>query len=644
LKLPVVTRPAALETIDFKMGILRGAWAQSLRPVSKDGSNLLGDLQLGYGLWICLLAAAAVAVRERAGRTLLACFALVLLFAWPIPVATRLAWSSLPTQLLAVTNQWPVERFYVLLDALAVFIIGAAFSRSASAGKGQRIFLSAVLAAACLWCTAEARKFFLRAAAISVPEAASEKMHLPENIVVSRTHSYEYLGTPAYFSNGHVDPRLETRLIGREDRKVFADGSTARPGSRPAGAGSRTMDLRDPKDGFFPATIDLEAGETSVLHFDFLGRQPAGELQVTGASLADVYTLPFSGSAKAFGTGPDSSHVLFLENSAQKRETVAFRFLRTGADTGDIFARVTVEPLAPAERAIRLDSLTPFHASVTADRDSYLETPKLFVPGYRATVDGVPVPFARSPEGLVAIPLSRGEHDVRLDYPGSRLLRWSYYGSGAAWILMMAAVCVASQGGERRLGSWFARIRPDATPFRGRRRMVRVGVFVAVAFAAGFVARARGTRPTGRGAVRMSILLPWPELGRTEPLVTTGRPGAGDFISLTYVDGSHVVVAHDKWGIGGARSAPIAVDFERPQDVEIGMSSLGGDAPGSPSAPPRVFVRWNGVPVLSEEAAAHPSTEKEVTFGENPIGGSSTAPRFSGEILSVVPEDPAGPR
>ncbi|HEY4989111.1 MAG TPA: hypothetical protein VII09_04850, partial [Opitutaceae bacterium] len=155
LTLPVVKRPDALATIDFKMGILRGAWAQSLRPVSQEGSNLLGDLQLGYGLWIGLVAAAAAAARERAGRTLLGCFALVLLFAWPIPVATRLAWSLLPTQLLAVTNQWPVERFYVLLDALAVFIIGAALSRSASPGRGQRIFLAAVLAGACLGCAAE---------------------------------------------------------------------------------------------------------------------------------------------------------------------------------------------------------------------------------------------------------------------------------------------------------------------------------------------------------------------------------------------------------------------------------------------------------------------------------------------------------
>ena len=41
-----------------------------------------------------------------------------------------------------------------------------------------------------------------------------------------------------------------------------------------------------------------------------------------------------------------------------------------------------------------------------------------------------------------------------------------------------------------------------------------------------------------------------------------------------YVDGRHVTVGHDKWKFGGAISAPILVDYDQPQNVEIRLSSL----------------------------------------------------------------------
>ena len=71
---------------------------------------------------------------------------------------------------------------------------------------------------ACLWSAGEIRKFYGRAALIGASVQSSENLLLPENITLSRTHSYEYLGTPSYFSNGHMDPRLETRLLDRTTR------------------------------------------------------------------------------------------------------------------------------------------------------------------------------------------------------------------------------------------------------------------------------------------------------------------------------------------------------------------------------------------------------------------------------------------
>lgn len=640
LRLPPVPRAAALATIDYKMGILHGDWLSSLLPVSRGGDNLLGDIQLGYGLWICLLVAAAGALRSSPARALSGCFALILLFAWPVPIVTRLAWSSLPTELLVVTNQWPTERFYVLLASLAVFIIGPAFSRHAAKGRWQRLSLAALLASACLWSASEAAKFFRRASATSLSEAASENLHRPENITLSRTHTYEYLGTPDYVSNGHMDPRLETRLLDRETRRAYADGSTRRPGSPGAVPGPRAVVLHGRTGGSYSGTIPLAPQTTSVARFDFLGRQPEGELRITGGALDNAYSLPASGSSRSFGSGPEAAHVLFLENSTKKPEEISFRFAGpSGAGNGVEFARIQVEPLGAEDRAVRVVSETPFRALVTADRDSYLETPRLFLPGYSASVDGAEAPIARSREGLVAIPLGRGEHDVRLAYPGSRLLRWSYYGSATAWLLLLVAVGAFCLRGEPFPEAWVPAVR--------RLPLISASLLSAalVVIAIGFLSRPGVFARAGHGAVHMSIRLPWPEFGRTEPLVTSGRTGAGDFIYITYVDGGHVIVGHDKWNFGGARSGPIAVDYDKTQEVEIGMTSLYGDAARDAHlSDPRLFVSWNGVQVLSEDVAAYPSAPNEVSVGENAIGGSSALPHFSGEVLSVARVDPTGAR
>jgi hypothetical protein len=140
------------------------------------------------------------------------------------------------------------------------------------------------------------------------------------------------------------------------------------------------------------------------------------------------------------------------------------------------------------------------------------------------------------------------------------------------------------------------------------------------------------------GGVRMVLRLPGPLKGQSEPLLTTGHAGAGDFIYVTYVDGRHVIVGHDKWDFGGKRSGPITVDYQEPQTVEIRMDSLypSTAAEGEARAGHGVSVKWNGVLVLSEASPAYPSKPEEITVGENAIGGSSTLRRFSGQILSVA--------
>ena len=110
-------------------------------------------------------------------------------------------------------NQWPMERLYPLLAGFAVIIIGTGFDRLQASAPPGRILALVLLAGALSWSISEMPKFFERAREVAHTEGESINQHLRDNLVVSRTHSYEYLGTTPYITFGHADPSLENRLI-----------------------------------------------------------------------------------------------------------------------------------------------------------------------------------------------------------------------------------------------------------------------------------------------------------------------------------------------------------------------------------------------------------------------------------------------
>jgi hypothetical protein len=138
------------------------------------------------------------------------------------------------------------------------------------------------------------------------------------------------------------------------------------------------------------------------------------------------------------------------------------------------------------------------------------------------------------------------------------------------------------------------------------------------------------------------VTLPRDKTGRPEPLLTIGRTGRGDFAYIVYVDASHVRFGLDHWGVGGALSDPVALDYAVPHEIEVRFSSL---------YPPAADAAWNGVAadirqrslgameilldgrsVLAAPFSAHPTLPAEITAGENRIGGSNCDPAFTGEL------------
>ena len=135
------------------------------------------------------------------------------------------------------------------------------------------------------------------------------------------------------------------------------------------------------------------------------------------------------------------------------------------------------------------------------------------------------------------------------------------------------------------------------------------------------------------GPVHMIVSLPSNKIGRGEPLVTTGRTGAGDLVYVLYTDSTHIQVALDHWGGVGALSAPLRVDYAEPHEIWVDMNSL--NTPQGQVGPSPVTVMLDGRIVLSSAIVPYPSTRSEVTVAQNLIGGSNEDPAFSGILYFV---------
>lgn len=145
--------------------------------------------------------------------------------------------------------------------------------------------------------------------------------------------------------------------------------------------------------------------------------------------------------------------------------------------------------------------------------------------------------------------------------------------------------------------------------------------------------------PAGQraGPLRLSLYFPRHRASAQEPLVTSGRTGAGDFVYVVYLDENHVRFGYDHWGVGGALSEPVALDYRLPHLMEIDYAALHSGAPNSAQPETRlaVSVKCDGAAVLSSVLPAHPSSPEQIAVGANSIGGSTCGPEFTGTFLAA---------
>jgi hypothetical protein len=126
-----------------------------------------------------------------------------------------------------------------------------------------------------------------------------------------------------------------------------------------------------------------------------------------------------------------------------------------------------------------------------------------------------------------------------------------------------------------------------------------------------------------------------------EPLLATGRTGAADLLWMMPIDAEFVALGLDHWGRGGPRSDPVRWPKGELATLRIVMSSLPGHAGDRPDRrEPRsgVLKVWlNDALVWEVDGPFHPATSTEIYPAANPVGATSAAARFSGDVIKQGP-------
>jgi hypothetical protein len=598
---------------------------------------LLSDIQLGFSLIAAAITGAFAVKSRRSAYTLLGCMVAMLILLFPLPFVTERLWMLAPHAVLDVTNVWPMQRLYPLLAAIAVFAALSSAESASSPGKLKSAMLALMYAAGLCWSVSQAQIFYPVRDSDMMNPGDSARQFRRENISLTRSSFLIFGFVPSYFSHSSTDPFLETRLIDPATMRVFADGSTTPSGSEPPG--TYEVPLSQETNGNIVPQIPIGPRQTLLFQFDYLGREPSGVLQFFGRTLFREYRLPSSGEPRSFGSGATNSRVVAIRNTNDRADSVRMNFLpASGADAANgapqAFARVTVSPVEPGGHVIELLSLIPFHVVVNSDRPALLETPKVFIPGYRARLNGLGVGVIKSGEGLVGVPLDAGKSDLIIDYPGSTVLRLAYGTCLGSWLVF--ALCTGASSTFDPSGDWIkGRLAPDTRLSRPV-GAIPILVLAAILLAIGAIWRREEMHSGKEGALRLVVSLPIGGAHKNEPLLTTGRTGAGDVIYIKYLGGNTVSVCHDYWGHRGAESQPFAVNFMTPQTVEISMRSLGVRADTSSG----VSVKWNGREVLTDTTGSYPPGPEATEIGANQIGASTCVPEFSGVITESAPIEP----
>ncbi len=408
-------------------------------------ANQVSDMQPGLGLWAILVVLGAVFFQARslAAKLWFAVALLPLFMIVRVPYVSEFLAGYAPRWIAGVAGLTFTLRLMPVLAALLAVGWLVWLATRPEGGRMARVLSGAMLALAAGWGGYEAIRIVHHGFKVTATRTYTEKQFRSENAVLE-PFAYDLIPEPTYFSNGKTDYRLEVRALDELKRVRINPDVTA---LRMEEGGRTEMKLvclpyQPPAPDWLMLgpSLTLAPGEHVLLRFEFdPTKNYSGFLFLISASARCYreYALPESGLRRAFGTTAKASRVISLWNSGTVAEKYEFSFRRgpgcTLPSDGSTFANVFVSHYDASRALVRVDSLLPYRATAAMSWPGFVETSRVWLPGYEATVDGKPALVRSSVERMAMVPVPAGLHTVELRYVGTTQLWVTWWISALTW-------------------------------------------------------------------------------------------------------------------------------------------------------------------------------------------------------------------
>ena len=146
----------------------------------------------------------------------------------------------------------------------------------------------------------------------------------------------------------------------------------------------------------------------------------------------------------------------------------------------------------------------------------------------------------------------------------------------------------------------------------------------------------------GDGPVRLTVKFPPFANIISQPLISTGRPGAGDLIYVTYLSPTRLRFGHDSWNAGAIETVEVSYDPHKTHTIDIDMGSLHANAKDLEASKYKLKIRFDNDYILSTYRPFHVSAPIDISLGYDTTRSTAASPFFTGSEMTAtrIPELP----
>lgn len=403
------------------------ARAELLLPLGKDLSRP-GAVQPGYAVWLvfALVFAGAMRARSIVPALVASVLALLLMLCLTLPGLAEFVAGFAPLQIGHAMNFPMLYRLVPVMVCLGLF---GGFVVLLESGARWRAGFAWMLAAGLVWSVAQAGPVVRTGFSRVLARGVTERLFHPDSYALGR-YPYNLLFTPLHYMDGRRPPWMECRLLTPHYDMLAGPEEVARDAEA---RHVQTHPLTSRVDDTYPQWLqfspewEVQPGETLLLRFEFdAAFNPHGWLIMSSQNGYQEHLLDPDFGGAGFGAGPIASRVLAVTNTGPLTEHYTMSMKMEAGNTlprdGGVWGRLHISRYDPDKAPVKLESLVPFQARVTISEDGFLETPRQWIAGYRAWVDGKRVETEPMKSGMLGLRLKAGTHRVVIEFAGSRRL------------------------------------------------------------------------------------------------------------------------------------------------------------------------------------------------------------------------------